>query len=100
MEFPRFRDATDGLVVVPIHSTVSEEHLLHILTEADIQLCVASKRELFQKVDRIRQQAPALKHLFTIEQLPELSGLGRPRAGTYRKASRILSNHTCRYPRG
>jgi long-chain acyl-CoA synthetase len=63
-----------GLVVVPIHSTVSEEHLLHILTEADIQLCVASKRELFQKVDRIRQQAPALKHLFTIEQLPDLSG--------------------------
>jgi long-chain acyl-CoA synthetase len=63
-----------GLVVVPIHSTVSEEHLLHILTEADIQLCVASKRELFQKADRVRPQAPELKHLFTMEQLPDLPG--------------------------
>ena len=63
-----------GVVVVPIHSTVSEEHLLHILTEAEIRLCLVSRRELFQKVAKLSEQTPQLKKIFTMEQLPDIPG--------------------------
>lgn len=63
-----------GVVVVPIHSTVSEEHLFHILNEAEIQLCCVSKRELFRMVDQIRARVPHLQKVFTMEQLPDIPG--------------------------
>lgn len=63
-----------GVVVVPIHSTLSDKHLLHILAEAEVQYCFVSKRELYEKVQKLEGQTPRLKKIFTMEQLPDLPG--------------------------
>ncbi len=63
-----------GVIVVPIHSTVTDEHLLHILKEAEIKYCFVSKRELYDNVQKLEKRTPEMKKIFTMDQLPDLPG--------------------------
>lgn len=63
-----------GVIVVPVHATLSDENLEYILREADVQYCFVSKRELYDRVRALAGQMPLLKKIFTIEQLPDLPG--------------------------
>ena len=63
-----------GLVVVPIHSSISQEHLEFILNQAAIKYCIVSNRELYERLVAAKDNAKGLKGIFTLEKLPDILG--------------------------
>lgn len=61
-----------GVIVVPIHATVSEKELIYILNDATIKYCIVQNRELYQKVRQVQSSVLSLKQIYTLEQLPDI----------------------------
>ncbi len=62
-----------GVIVVPIHATISEKELIYILNDATIKYCVVQNRELYEKVQQVQPSVLSLKQIYTIELLPDVA---------------------------
>jgi len=58
-----------GAVDVPIYPTISAEDYKYIFNDAELKYCFVSDRELFEKVNSIKNEVPSLKHIYSFEQL-------------------------------
>lgn len=56
-----------GVVVVPIHATISKEHLEYILREAKIKYVFASNKEMYAKIQDVINSSLVVKKVFTFE---------------------------------
>ncbi len=63
-----------GIIPVPIHATCSREELIFILNDASVVYCVAENRELLEKVKALQPEAPGLRGIYTLQQLPDAPG--------------------------
>lgn len=63
-----------GVVVVPIHAAIDKQDLIYILRETEIRHCIVTNRELYNKVQSIREEVPILQKVFTLEKLPDIPG--------------------------
>lgn len=61
-----------GVVVVPIHGTVSRTELESILEDSGCLYCLVADRELYQLVESIRGNTPNLKGIFSLEAAPDI----------------------------
>ena len=56
-----------GVVVVPIHATISTADLIYILNNAAIKHCVVFGKILLEKIENIRDEVPTLKAVYMAE---------------------------------
>ena len=63
-----------GVIPVPIHASCSSEELIFILNDAVVQYCIVENRELLDKVKALQPEAPHLKGIFTLQELPDAPG--------------------------
>ena len=59
-----------GAVNVPIYPTSTPEDYIYILNNCEARMMVVSDRELLDKVLEIKDQVPALTHLYSFEEIP------------------------------
>ncbi len=60
-----------GIIVVPIHATVSEDELEYILKDADIKVCFASTPVLYEKVKTVRESVPDLRGIYSLKNMED-----------------------------
>lgn len=53
-----------GAVNVPVYPTISSEDYKFIFNDAGVTYCFLSDRELFDKVDKIKNEVPTLKEIY------------------------------------
>lgn len=58
-----------GAVDVPIYPTISAEDYKYIFNDAEIKYCFVSDKELFEKVNSIKNEVSTLKHIYSFEQI-------------------------------
>ena len=58
-----------GAILVPLYPTSSESDYSFILNNASVKLIVVSNKELFDKVEKIRSNAPSLSSVFTFDEV-------------------------------
>jgi long-chain acyl-CoA synthetase len=63
-----------GVIVVPIHATISQKNLEFILNNSEAKYCVVSNRELYEKVAAVKEDVKTLKGVYTLEKLPDVPG--------------------------
>ncbi|MDV7402375.1 AMP-binding protein, partial [Arthrospira platensis SPKY1] len=56
-----------GVVVVPIHATLSAPHTEYILRDAGVKACFVNNPELYEKVAGCQSRLPDLKGVYTFE---------------------------------
>jgi long-chain acyl-CoA synthetase len=56
-----------GAVLVPIYPTLAATELEFVLNDAEVKLVFVSDKELFQKVQSVRDKVPSLKAVFTFD---------------------------------
>jgi long-chain acyl-CoA synthetase len=56
-----------GAIDVPIYPTMSADDCKYILNHAEAKFCFVSNQELFDKINSIKDLAPALKEIYTFE---------------------------------
>lgn len=72
-----------GVVNVPIYPTLSESEFKFILNDAGVKYVIVSDAGLFQKIDRIKNEVPSLKGIYTFNKVEgamhwsELTNLGQ-----------------------
>lgn len=62
-----------GVIVVPIHASITERELILILNEVNVKYCIVQNRELLHKIYRVKSNVLTLKKVFTLERLPDES---------------------------
>jgi len=70
-----------GAILVPLYPNTSAKEVEQILIEAEVKYIFVSTRELYDKVDSIKQNVPSLKNIYTydvIEGLPNWQTLLQP----------------------
>src|SRR5918996_6478204 len=75
-----FALARIGVAVVPIYATSSERDLAYILGHSEAVGIVAEDEEQRARVERIRAEAPRVKHVLTFADLDDLAARGRVHA--------------------
>jgi len=63
-----------GVVVVPIHATVTDQELEFILKDAEVKYCVVGDREQYDRVAGVRSKVLSLKKVFTLQAHPDIPG--------------------------
>ena len=58
-----------GAILVPLYPTSSESDYSFIINNASVKLIVVSNKELFDKVEKIRSNAPSLSSVFTFDEV-------------------------------
>ncbi|MEC5394359.1 AMP-dependent synthetase/ligase [Bergeyella sp. RCAD1439] len=58
-----------GAVSVPVYPTISSEDYQYIFNNAEIKYCFLSDRELFEKVNAIKDKIPSLQGVFSFDQI-------------------------------
>lgn len=58
-----------GAILVPLYPTSSESDYSFIINNASVKLIVVSNKELFDKVEKIRPNAPSLSSVFTFDEV-------------------------------
>jgi long-chain acyl-CoA synthetase len=58
-----------GAVLAPVYPTISPAELEFILNEAQVRIIFVNDKDLYHKVLEIRARVPALKEIFTFEQV-------------------------------
>jgi len=53
-----------GAIVVPIYPNISTEDYKYIFNDASIKLCVVGDKALYQKINSIKPETPALEYLY------------------------------------
>lgn len=61
-----------GIIVVPIHASITNRELLYVLNDAGVQYCIVQNRELHQRLKALQANVLSLKKIFTIEKLPDI----------------------------
>jgi len=59
-----------GAVLAPIYPTISVNELQFILNDSQAKIIFVNDEDLFLKVKSIKDQVPSLKHVFTLEHVP------------------------------
>ncbi len=60
-----------GAVNVPLYPTASSEDYTYVLAHCEAKACFSSNAEIHAKVRAAQENAPALRHLFTFDRLPD-----------------------------
>ena len=58
-----------GAVHVPVYPTISEADYRYILNHAEVKLVFVAGEDLYNKIEGILKDAPALKHIYTFKNL-------------------------------
>ncbi|MCP4121614.1 MAG: long-chain fatty acid--CoA ligase [Bacteroidetes bacterium] len=58
-----------GAINVPIYPTISPGEYEYIFNDAGIKICIAEKKDLKAKVDKIKDQVQSLQRIFTIDEV-------------------------------
>lgn len=61
-----------GVIVVPIHGTVTRTELESILSDSGSRYCIVADRELYDLVESVRSNVLTLKGIFILEPAPDL----------------------------
>jgi long-chain acyl-CoA synthetase len=56
-----------GAVLVPIYPTIHANEMCYILQHAAVKILFVSDKNLYEKVQSVRDQLPELKHIFTFD---------------------------------
>lgn len=56
-----------GVVGIPIYPTISESDFEYIFNHAEVTHCFLSDKELFDKVDAIKNNVPTLKNIYSFD---------------------------------
>jgi long-chain acyl-CoA synthetase len=56
-----------GAVLVPLYSTISVSEFQFILGDSESQIVFVADKDLYDKISSIKNQLPALKHIFTFD---------------------------------
>ncbi|HLZ87962.1 MAG TPA: long-chain fatty acid--CoA ligase [Puia sp.] len=56
-----------GAVLAPVYPTIALHELEFILNEAQVKIIFVNDRDLFEKVESLRDRVPTLREVFTIE---------------------------------
>lgn len=56
-----------GAIVVPFYPNISENDYRYIFNDSGIKICVIADEELNVKIQNIKNDTPALQHIFTME---------------------------------
>ncbi len=59
-----------GAISVPVYPTISESDYEYIFNDAGVTYCIVSDKELFTKVDSIKNQVPTFKSLYAFDDVP------------------------------
>ncbi|HEY4336462.1 MAG TPA: AMP-binding protein, partial [Puia sp.] len=59
-----------GAVLAPVYPTISENELQFILNDSQVRFLFVNDKDLFHKVQQIRDKVPSLQEVFTIEPVP------------------------------
>ncbi len=60
-----------GAVLVPLYPNTNAKEIEQILVEAEVKIMFISNRELYEKVNSIRENIPSLKAIYTFDQLQD-----------------------------
>ena len=58
-----------GAQDVPVYPTISEEEYQYVLNHSECVYCFVSCKEVFDKVNAIRQHVPSLKEVYSFEKI-------------------------------
>jgi long-chain acyl-CoA synthetase len=58
-----------GAIVVPVYPNISTNDYRYIFNDAEIKVCTVGSQELYEKLEGIRTDLPALQHLFCFDQI-------------------------------
>ncbi|GGK53772.1 MULTISPECIES: AMP-dependent synthetase/ligase [Flavobacteriaceae] len=56
-----------GVVNIPIYPTISESDFEYIFNHAEVTHCFLSDKELFDKVDAVKNKVPTLKNIYSFD---------------------------------
>jgi long-chain acyl-CoA synthetase len=59
-----------GCINVPVYPTISNDDLVYILNDAEVKYVFAGTRELYDKVNAIKNQVPGLIDIITFDDVP------------------------------
>jgi len=59
-----------GAALAPVYPTIAASELQFILNDAQVRYVFVNDKDLYDKVEEIRGQAPCLKEIFTFESVP------------------------------
>lgn len=62
-----------GAVLVPVYPTISVNELQFILNDSQAKVIFVNDEDLFLKVKSIKDQVPSLKHIYSLEHVPNAS---------------------------
>ena len=63
-----FAIANIGAVSVPIYPTMSPSESAFILNDASVKVVFVGDKELYQKIDSLRQETPSVEHIYTFQE--------------------------------
>jgi long-chain acyl-CoA synthetase len=58
-----------GIINVPVYPTISENDYKFIFNDAEIKLAFVADVELFKKINNIKNDCPALQHIYAFEKV-------------------------------
>jgi len=64
-----------GVIVVPIHGTISQKSLSYILNNAAVKYCFAAGLDLYEKLSSIQHECPELTQIYTFKKHPNIPSL-------------------------
>lgn len=62
-----FANVCLGGVTVPIHTVLSPEQIKYVINNSDAKIVVCSSKELWEKIEAVRQDLPNVTHYITLE---------------------------------
>ncbi len=61
-----------GVIVVPLHTSIADTSLHHILQEAELLYCFVANEDLYQRVQNLQAQLPRLQGIYTLQKVNTL----------------------------
>ncbi len=61
-----------GAVVVPLHTDLSSEHIIHILNDAGVRHCIVADAYTYSCLETLRESVPHLVEVYSLEQVEGL----------------------------
>ncbi len=58
-----------GAISVPLYPTISSKDFVHILTHSESKICIASDKELFDKINSVRSEISGLQDIYTFDEV-------------------------------
>lgn len=61
-----------GAISVPVYPNISPKDYNYIFNDSEVKFCFVSNKELYDKVDSIRDEVPSLKNLYILDKVSSL----------------------------